>query len=208
VLGFYLSGHPLNRYQAQALRAGAIGIGDLGSREEGSRVSLFGLPGAVKEISTKNGDRMAFLTLEDANGAIEVTIFPETYRNSVAHLRSGQPIVVRGKLEASDEGRRILAEEIRPIEISEESSPAPSFQRGRAPTRCRILVAPGEKVRDLLAELKQVCRSHSGPVPLYLHLRLSDGPEVVIQGDGGVRDDPALVKAVERLVGQGTITFE
>ncbi len=208
VLGFYLSGHPLNRYQAQALRAGAIGIGDLGSREEGSRVSLFGLPGAVKEISTKNGDRMAFLTLEDANGAIEVTIFPETYRNSVAHLRSGQPIVVRGKLEASDEGRKILAEEIRPIEISEESSPAPSLQRGRAPTRCRILVAPGEKVRDLLAKLKQVCRSYSGPVPLYLHLRLSDGPEVVIQGDGGVRDDPVLVKAVEQLLGQGTITFE
>ena len=208
VLGFYLSGHPLNRYQAQALRAGAIGIGDLGSREEGSRVSLFGLPGAVKEISTKNGDRMAFLTLEDANGTIEVTIFPETYRNSVAHLRSGQPILVRGKLEASDEGRKILAEEIRPIEISEESSPAPSLQRGRAPTRCTILVAPGEKVRDLLAELRQVCRSHSGPVPLYLHLRLSDGPEVVIQGDGGVRDDPALVKAVEQLVGQGTITFE
>ena len=205
ILGFYLSGHPLSRYQAQALRAGAVGIGELSIREEGSRVWLFGLPGTMKEIATKSGDRMAFLTLEDTTGAIEVTIFPETYRNSLAHLRSGQPVLVRGRLEGGDDARKILAEEIRPIEANEETR---TSLRERSETRCRIRLAPGDEIRELLASLKQVCRSYAGSVPLHLHLRLSDGREVVIQGDRGVRYDPALVEAVEVLVGQGSISFE
>ena len=208
VLGFYLSGHPLDRFQARALRAGAVGIGELGTREEGSRVWVFGLPATVKEISTKSGDRMAFVTLEDMNGAIEVTIFPETYRNSVTHLRSGQPLLVRGKLEGGDDGRKILAEEIRPLDVSEEPPLPPSLKVEMAPSRCRIRLGSGIAVRELLAELREVCRNHAGPLPLYLHLHLWEGPEVVIQGDAGVRYDPALVEAVEARVGQGSITFE
>jgi DNA polymerase-3 subunit alpha len=208
VLGFYLSGHPLNRFKAAAARAGAIGIGDLVTREEGSRVWLFGLPATMKEIATKSGDRMAFVTLEDMDGAIEVTIFPETYRNSVVHLRSGQPLLVRGKLEGSDDGRKILAEEIRLLDLAEEPPPAPAAGADPGPSRCRIRVATGEGARELLDRLREACRGRPGPVPLYLHIRLADGAEVVIQGDGGVRYDAALVEAVEAILGPGSVVYE
>ena len=89
VLGFYLSGHPLRGVWDQAQRLGAVGTGQLGQVEDGARVLLCGLVSALREINTKNGNRMGFATIEDVEGTIEVTIFPELFRQSVTHLRSG-----------------------------------------------------------------------------------------------------------------------
>jgi len=162
----------------------------------------------VKEIATKSGDRMAFLTLEDTGGAIEVTVFPETYRNAMVHLRSGQPILVRGKLEGNEDGRKLLAEEIRPISVSDDQPAMSTLSQTRGPAECRIRLAPIARMAELLTDLSRICRQHAGSVPLYLHFRLDDGCEVVIQGDGGVRHDPALVEAVEGRLGPGAISFE
>src|SRR3989454_1321831 len=76
VLGFYVSGHPLARYQPLVESLGITRSGELVAKSPGSRVPLFGQVVALKETSTKSGNRMAFLTLEDMDGTVEVTIFP------------------------------------------------------------------------------------------------------------------------------------
>src|SRR3989454_848928 len=76
VLGFYVSGHPLARYQPLVESLGITRSGELVAKSPGSRVLLFGQVVALKETSTKSGNRMAFLTLEDMDGTVEVTIFP------------------------------------------------------------------------------------------------------------------------------------
>ncbi|HEV8674522.1 MAG TPA: DNA polymerase III subunit alpha, partial [Methylomirabilota bacterium] len=199
VLGFYLSGHPLKRVWADAQRRGAIGTGDLASREDGSRVILCGLVAAVREINTKNGDRMAFATLEDMDGAIEITIFPETFRQGGGHLRSGAPLLVRGRLEGSASTRKLLAEELRPLVGAGEDE-------GPPPSACRVRVGGGGA--DALRELRAVCDAHRGPVPIYLHLDL-EGREVVVRARAiGVRPSAAFVAAVEGLLGGGSIRLD
>jgi DNA polymerase-3 subunit alpha len=198
VLGLYLSGHPLRRVWAEAQRLGAIGIADLAGREDGARVLLCGLVGAMREINTKNGDRMGFVTLEDMDGALEVTVFPETFRQSVAHLKGGVPLLVRGKVEGPSSGRKLLAEDIRPLAGQADTGPPPSA--------CRLRVGAGGT--ETLRELRTLCGAHPGPVPVWVHLEVG-GSEVVVRSRGvAVRPSAAFVAGVEGLLGSRSVLLE
>ena len=203
VLGFYLSGHPLRGVWERAQRLGVVGTGQLAQVEDGARVLLCGLVSALREINTKNGNRMGFATIEDVEGTIEVTIFPELFRQSAAHLRSGGPLLVRGKVEGTATARKLLADDIRP---------AP--RRGRATGR-RLAAAPGVPRgrplggdADPLPALRAICEAHRGTVPLALRLRV-DGAEVDVRSRTlRVRPSAAFVEAVEGLLGPGSVTVE
>ncbi len=200
-LGFYLSGHPLRRVWDQAVRLGATGIAQLSSLPDGARVVLCGLVGGLREINTKNGNRMAFVTLEDVEATVEITVFPEAFRQSTDHLRSGIPLLVRGRVEGTSTTRKVLAEDIRPL---------PAGQEGEA-TRsrcCRIRVSSASAGTDRLAALREICDAHPGSLPLYVHLEL-EGTEVVVHSRTvAVRSSSGLVTAVARLLGEGSIAFE
>ncbi|MBI3456031.1 MAG: DNA polymerase III subunit alpha [Candidatus Rokubacteria bacterium] len=199
VLGFYLSGHPLKRVWAEAQRLGGIGTGDLASREDGSRVVLCGLVGAIREINTKNGDRMAFATLEDMDGAIELTIFPETFRQSGGHLRSGVPLLVRGRVEGSTTARKLLAEDIRPLRGEEGAGAS-------APSACRVWIATA--TRETLQALRAICDAHPGPVPVHVHLEVGGAEVVVRSRTVSVRPSPPFAAAVEGLLGGRRVRVE
>src|SRR5262245_43324295 len=113
VLGFYLSGHPLEQFRDVARRLGAATAADLAARPVAARVLLLGQVSAVTENSTKSGNRMAFVTLELVDGSVPLTVFPEPYRTCAAALRHRGPVLVRGRTDDSDKGRVVLAEEIK-----------------------------------------------------------------------------------------------
>ena len=206
VLGFYLTGHPLARYQSLAARLGVLRIGELAAREDGSRVTLLGLAGVVKEITTKGGDRMAFVTLEDMSGSLEVTVFPDAYKGSAAHLRGGLPLLVRGRLEGGEE-KKLLAEELRPV--TEAAATDADGPGGDPFTACRIRVPANGAARERLEALRERCRAHAGPLPLYLHVALPTGDEVVVRARGvTVGYSTRLVAEVEGLLGERSISFE
>jgi DNA polymerase-3 subunit alpha len=202
VLGFYLSGHPLRQVWPRAIALGAVGIGQLARVADGARVLLCGLVGALREVNTKNGSRMGFVTLEDVEGTIEITVFPETFRQSVVHLRSGSALLIRGRVEGSVTARKLLAEDIRLLPPAEDVT-APRAPR---PMTCRVRVGPRTDAAAVAA-LRRACEAHRGPVPLFVHIEL-DGHEVVIRSQAvRVSPSPALVASVEALLGSGSITF-
>jgi DNA polymerase-3 subunit alpha len=199
VLGFYLSGHPLKHVGDRAQRLGAIGTADLASHPDGSRVVVCGLAGRIQEVNTKKGDRMAFVTLEDMHGSVELTVFPDALRQCAAHLRSGVPLLVRGKVEGSGSPRKLLAEDIRPLPAEAEA--------GIAAAVCRIRVPPPLAAPEGLRALRQICRGHAGSVPVDLHLEV-DGHEVVVRSrQVTVRPSAGLVAEVEALLGAASVAF-
>src|SRR5207244_2286119 len=123
VLGFYVSGHPLARFRSVTESLGVTPTGELGVRPTGARVTLLGQVAALKEIPTKSGDRMAFVTLEDMDGTVELTVFPAPFKAAAALLRSREPILVRGRVDDTEKGRVVLAEEIRPLEQAVAGAP-------------------------------------------------------------------------------------
>ena len=219
VLGFYLSGHPLEQYRDVARRIGALGAADLTTRSTGARVLLLGQVSAFSESTTKSGNRMAFATLELVDGSVPLTIFPEPYRSCAGALRHKGPVIVRGRADDSDKGRVVLAEEIKPLEEAMGNlAPAGHGQGngtgtgtgpGAAAHACRIRVsAASEALPDLLASVKAACREHEGRTPLFLHVLLPEQEVVLRIKELAVDPASDLVTKVEGLLGPGSILVE
>jgi DNA polymerase-3 subunit alpha len=214
VLGFYLSGHPLEQHREMARRIGALSAGDLAARSTGARVLLLGQVSAFSESTTKSGNRMAFATLELVDGSIPLTIFPEPYRSCAGALRHKGPVIVRGRADDSDKGRVVLAEEIKPLEEAMGNlAPAGNGHGNGAGTAsahaCRIRVsAAAEALPELLAAVKAACREHEGRTPLFLHVLLPEQEVVLRIKELAVDPASDLVTKVEGLLGAGSILVE
>jgi DNA polymerase-3 subunit alpha len=76
-LGFYITGHPLNRFQKEIKRLSSYDTVSLAEASDGGKVTLAGLPTEVKEKLTKKGDRMAFVRLEDLKGSVGTGGLPQ-----------------------------------------------------------------------------------------------------------------------------------
>ncbi len=209
VLGFYLSGHPLEQYREVARRIGAAGAAELAARSTGARVLLLGQVSAFTENATKSGNRMAFATLELVDGSVPLTIFPEPYRSCAGALRHKGPVIVRGRTDDSDKGRVVLVEEIKPLEEAVGDANENGGGNGSGAHACRIRVsAAAEALPDLLASVKAACREHEGRTPLFLHVLLPEQEVVLRVKELGVDPAPGLVTKVEGLLGPGSILVE
>ena len=210
VLGFYISGHPLARYREVVEPLGITTSADLAAKGHGARVVLFGHAVGLKETSTKGGNRMAFFTLEDMDGAVEVTVFPEPFKAATACLRSGEAVLVRGRVDDGDKGRVVLAEDVRLLEqaLAESGGRPRNGATAGEPSACRIRVTPGEDPSGALAAVRQLCGEHPGRVPVFLHLVLG-AQEVVVRARGlSVDGSQELVAEGETVLGRGAISVD
>jgi len=228
VLGFYLSGHPLDEYRDLTQRLKTISAAELATRPAASQVRLLGLVSGLTENATKSGNRMAFATLELVDGSVPLTVFPEPYRACSVALRYRGPVLVRGRVDDSDKGRVVLAEEVKPLDEATVAAARAAQSGGAAvpdgpgnvahadaPSReaaahtCRVRVRPGSTGADeMLAAVRRICESHPGSTPLFVHVLLAD-QEVVVRAKGlSVAPEPQLVAKVEGLLGPGSILVE
>ncbi|MGH7393364.1 MAG: DNA polymerase III subunit alpha, partial [Candidatus Rokuibacteriota bacterium] len=170
VLGFYVSGHPLARYGPLMESLGITTTGDLAGKSAGSRVLLLGQVAALKETATKSGNRMAFATLEDMAGTVEVTVFPEPFKAAVEHLRGREPVLVRGRLDDSERGRSVLAEDVRPLERVLTENGVRAAPTPGEPSAVRIRVVAAEDPKSVLGSVREACAEHPGAVPVFVHV--------------------------------------
>jgi DNA polymerase-3 subunit alpha len=188
---------------------GITSSADLASRGPGARVLLFGQVAALKETSTKSGNRMAFVTLEDMDGTVEVTVFPEAFKAAGDLLRGREPILVRGRLDESDRGRVVLADDIRPLEraLAENGGSDGAMTRGE-PSALRIRVPAGADAEATLAAVREACAAFPGGVPVFLHVLLP-AHEVVVRSRAVMVDPgPGLLARLEELLGPGAATVD
>jgi DNA polymerase-3 subunit alpha len=121
-IGFYISRHPLSHYQEEIKKYTDEDTSTLSRLPNGAEVKICGLVSGLKEIVTKKGDRMAFMNLEDIKGFVEVILFPEVFKAALPYLRGGDPILVRGVLDLSEDHIKIKGSEVHVL--SEVLSPS------------------------------------------------------------------------------------
>jgi DNA polymerase-3 subunit alpha len=145
MLGLYISGHPLASARERLAARVTASIEQLPEMRDRSDVVVGGLVTAMKRTTTKNGSAMAFLTLEDLTGSVEVIVFPKTYEQSHLHLRRDAILVVRGKLDVAEQQAKVLADAVILLdEVPVEA--APSTARA-APSTARAAPAPNRRAR-------------------------------------------------------------
>ncbi len=116
VLGLYLSGHPLDNLAEKLplhLRGKTANIADLGERPDDSMVTLAGIVAGIKRVTTRKKEPMAFVTVEDLTGRVEMVVFPGTLRRYASLLETDKLLAVRGKVDRQEDSQpKLLAEEI------------------------------------------------------------------------------------------------
>jgi DNA polymerase-3 subunit alpha len=103
-LGFYFSKHPLKPYEGIVRQLTPYDSQNLKETDTLEDVSIVGIVNGSREIATKRGDKMAYLTLEDTKGIVEVIVFPDLFAKGSIMLKSGKPIMITGTLEKTEEG--------------------------------------------------------------------------------------------------------
>ncbi|MBF0421021.1 MAG: DNA polymerase III subunit alpha [Magnetococcales bacterium] len=116
-LGFYMTGHPMDKYQEELQGYGIQGSGQLRERLETQReiqgsVRVAGVISERKLHRTRKGDRMAFITLEDPEGHLEVVVFADIYANSRDALEGDAILIISGSISAEEEEPKLIAEEV------------------------------------------------------------------------------------------------
>jgi hypothetical protein len=113
-VGFYVSGHPLDKFERDLRRLTSGSIAELGARARVDRekVKVGGVVHTLKLKNNKKGDRYATFNLEDKTGTIEVIMWPEAYRKYEAVIASDEPLCVGGVLEVSEERCQIIADDV------------------------------------------------------------------------------------------------
>jgi DNA polymerase-3 subunit alpha len=118
-LGFYISGHPLERYLEVLQNVKAVSSSELPGLNTGSRVTSGGIIAELQLRTTKKGDKFALLRLEDEAGGTKCVLWPEVYRKHSALLQNDLPVVIIGRLELSEDNPpTIIVDQVQSIDAA------------------------------------------------------------------------------------------
>jgi DNA polymerase III subunit alpha len=147
LLGFYVTGHPLDEYRPVLESGKFIPIAQLSTQEDKSTVSIAGaLVSVEKKFTKKESKPFAIVILEDLTDQIEVMIWSEAYTKSMQHLVQGNVVSITGRLSIRDEGLRLATDELKPLK-----KPAPKEPPVRLTFhRSRTTEADLMTVRDII----------------------------------------------------------
>lgn len=198
-LGFYLSGHPLEKYTQELKRFGSTSIEGLRNHSAEAPVTVAGVITFLKLKNTKKGDRYATFVLEDLSATIEVIVWPDVYQNVYATLNSQDPVLIGGKLDVSDERRLLIANKV-------ESAIS---LRDRTAREAVVRVDFSTCNSKLLEKLRSILEGHRGNCPVKLVLYRADHSEAVLSLSESVKVEPSekLCNQVEELFGSPVISF-
>lgn len=198
-IGFYITKHPLNifrDYLSKYTDTDTLAILNQNSDRE---IRIAGIVSNRKEINTRKGDRMCFITLEDLKGVVEVVVFSDLYKTCSDLLKRDQPILVKGKVgkEEDKDTAKILASNIIPLSDADKLFPAD--------THLTLNLRAINKHQ--LQQLRGILLNHPGDCQTFLHLVTPQKSETVISLGNGfkVNPSPKLMNEIKSLFGDDSI---
>lgn len=199
-VGFYITGHPLDDFREELKQVAYNQITTLNECGDGAAVRIGGLIKTKKELKSKKGDAMAFLTMEDTTGSVEVIAFPSVFSNCFHLLNEDNTIVVQGVLQKEEEGGfKILAEHIDSLEDAQL----------KYTTGTKIELISDQVSRPKIETLKKVIHQHHGPCPVSLTLHFAKRGEADIDIPEDLTINPCVqfLKTVDETLGYGAVSY-
>ena len=187
-LGFYSSGHPLDRYVEDARKLGAIATVEIPQKRHLEVVQIAGMVIELKERMLKSGNgRWAIVRVEDTFGHAEVLAFSKSYQDHEAILRSGEPILIKGRVlhdDIDDEGKQSTAK------MRLESALLLSVAQTERTRFVDIKIASSSADEYLLEQIHKLCERHKGEKPLRIILERAKAYSTFIVCGENTRVDP------------------
>jgi len=165
--------------------------------KDGAVVRIGGMVRSTKTIMTRKGESMAFLTMEDQHGSIEVTIFSTLYASAGDLLVEDNPILIQGQVEKDENSIKILADTVIPLEKAEETWTA----------NIHLVLDVTRTEKDTLVKLRDILKKYPGSCEAYLNLNIPGKSEVIIAlpPDIRLKPEPALTREVNSFLGYDAV---
>jgi len=154
-LGLYISGHPLSQYREVLNRLTTATAAEINDLPDDCQVVLGGIIAGLKKINTRKGDTMAFLTLEDLTGTVEVLVFPRPYNSNKLIIKVDEAVLVKGKVSGNGEEVKVICEEISTVD---------SHLAGEV----HIIIDGASS--SLLDQVQMILSNYKGKSPVFFHL--------------------------------------
>ncbi|MBE9008207.1 trans-splicing intein-formed DNA polymerase III subunit alpha C-terminal partner DnaE-C [Fortiea sp. LEGE XX443] len=116
LLGFYVSDHPLKSIKNSSSILAPINLSQLGEQKEDTLLCAVVMLNNVKKVTTKKGDQMAILQIEDLTAQLEAVVFPKTYERVSDLLKVDARLIIWGKVDRRDEQTQLIVEDVEPVE--------------------------------------------------------------------------------------------
>ncbi len=199
-LGFYITGHPLSKFEDDLKLIVNTTSENIGDKKDGSIVSIAGIVSNVKEVTTRKKEMMAYVTLEDMKGYITVIVFPEIYRNSLHLIKSDDPLFIKGKVDAGEEGSKVIAMEISTI-VDAMKIPIASVH---------FTIDSGKYKKKDIKALKDILEDHRGEYKGFIHIvSAKDAETILYLGDKfRLEVSEEVKKKADTLLGDGATSFK
>ncbi|MBR3458861.1 MAG: DNA polymerase III subunit alpha, partial [Selenomonadaceae bacterium] len=188
ITGFYITGHPLDRYRDKLRNFNGIDKLIGGGAKDRQLARVAGMVAMAKRITTKKGETMCFITLEDFSASVEITVFPRTFYQHVNLLVPDMPIVVQGRVDAREDGIVLLADSIWSLEEY-----LPEYY---------LTIAPELANQAVYDRLKAVFAGHHGMHPVYMH---ANGRWQKAQEQYWLDGSPEAYAEVTEILGKGSV---
>ena len=193
-LGLYVSEHPLEAIRAQLRRKTDATLAELERRRDGEIVTVAGIVSAMKQLTTKKGDPMVFLRLDDVVGSAEVVVFNSVYAASRELLVPDAVLVVKARVDHKEGESKLIALEVTAFEATPERR------------EVRLKLDARQARAGIIRELAAVVRDFPGEAPVVVDLETSEGPRTLQFGsDYRVKPEPDFFAEVKALLGEAAV---
>ncbi len=199
LLGFYVSGHPLDDYHSDIEQISATPLGETSELKDQTTVRLAGIVTEIRRSMTKKGKAMATITLEDFTGSGEILLFSDVIDAAAEKLHKEARLVVNARVTVrEDEDPKFVAQELY------------TFEEARAEfARSMWVSLPAQALTDeTMNALEDIFMRHTGNVPIYFKVE-QDGEERIVQSKRfRLKTSAEVRKQFQDMFGNSEIKFE
>jgi len=197
--GFYITAHPLTRYEATIRALSTSSTVGLAEMSDGKEVKLCGIITTVRAMLTKKGDRMAYLTLEDLQGTVEVIAFPDLYKAAGALIAPERIVRLTGTIDRGDKGTKLRGSKIEPL----------TDVQSQTIKRVLIRLSDRPEAKDQLPRLRDVLLRHPGATSVALTVLMDQTMEADTAPlpNVSVTANEHFVADVEEVLGKGALSL-
>jgi DNA polymerase-3 subunit alpha len=193
-LGLYVSEHPLHAIREQLRRKTDCTLADIERRRDGEVVTVAGIVSSIKQLTTKKGEPMVFMRLDDVTGGAECVVFNSVYAQSRELCVVDRILVVKGRIDHKEGESKLLASEVQGFEAVPE--------KGEVRLKIDALQAKAGVIRELRALVER----YPGDALVFAELQSTIGPRTLQFGPGyKVQADSDFFTEVRELLGPAAL---
>jgi DNA polymerase-3 subunit alpha len=200
ILGFFITGHPLEKYREKLLDFNALStteVAELKSSTGRDEVSIGGILKNIRVAKSKKGDLYAQGQLEDMNGSVDILCFADSYKRLADKLKLTVPVLAKGGVRVEDgSNSKLMIGDITPLEQAQP----------KLPQHLRIKIPVEDVSPTIIDQLHTLCLERRGAARVLFNLERKGDFTVVMEAEGyNVLPDRSFIHRVEELCGRGSV---